>query len=274
MRERLKQLTAVAALVLVTGGSLVACSDKGDSKADGAAGTAGATLTQANFFDEVTQAMAKAGTSHLTMSTTVGGQDVESDGDIRIGQTPADTALATTMKTGQGGLGSIEMRLVDEVFYLNFGPMTRNKFTKIDLSDKNDPISSQFGELVRNVDPASQFEQFKDAVSSFDQKGEAITLDGVKAQPYVVVVDTSKMPATEKASGSSLPKTLEYTMYIGPDNLPRRITSALPAAAGGGTLTVDYTKWGEEVSISKPKASEITDKDPFGQLGGATPEGS
>ena len=269
MRERLKQLTAVTTLVLVAGGSLVACSDKNDPKAD----SAGDTLTQANFFDEVTQAQAKAGTSHIKMSTSVGGQDVTSEGDIRIGKTPADTAMAMTMETGQGGLGSIEMRFVDEIFYLNFGPMTRNKFAKIDLNDKDNPISSQFGELVGNVDPASQFEQFKGAVSEFDKKGEAITLDGVKAQPYVVVVDTSKMPATEKATDNTLPKTLEYTMYIGPDNLPRRITSALPAA-GGGTLTIDYSKWGEEVSIGKPKASEITDEDLFSGLSPEGPEGA
>jgi hypothetical protein len=274
MRERLKQLTAATALVLVAGGSLVACSDENDPKADSAGEAGGGTLTQANFFDEVMQAQAKAGTSHVEMSTNIAGQDVKSEGDIGIGKTPADTAMAMTMKTGQAGLGSIEMRLVDEVFYLNFGPMTKNKFTKIDLNDKNNPIGKQYGELVGNLDPASQFKQFEGAVSKFDQKGKAVTLDGVKAQPYEIVIDTSKLSATEKAAGNSLPKTLEYTMYIGPDNLPRRVTSKLPGAAGGGTMTVDYSKWGEEVSITKPKASEITDKDLLGQLGGANPEGS
>ena len=270
MRERLKQLTAVTALVLVAGGSLVACSDKGDSKADDVDGAAGGTLTQANFVDEVPQAMARAGTSHVKLSANVGGQDVTSDGDIRIGQTPAHTALATTMQTG---LGSIEMRLVDEIFYVNLGPMTRNKFTTLDLNDKSNPIIQQFGELVGNFDPASKIKQFEGAVSTFDQKGKAITLDGVKAQPYVVVVDPSKMPDTEKAAGDARPKTSEYTVYIGPDNLPRRLISELPAAVGG-TMTVDFSKWGEEVSISKPKASEITDDDLLGQFSGATPEGS
>jgi hypothetical protein len=274
MRQRLKQLTAVTALVLVAGGSLVACSDDNDPKTDGVGGTADGTLTQANFFDEVIQAQAKAGTSHVEMSTNVAGQDVTSEGDVGIGKTPADTAMAMTMKTGQGGLGSIEMRLVDEIFYLNFGPMTKNKFAKIDLNDKNNPIGKQYGELVGHLDPASQFKQLEGAVSKFDQKGEAITLDGVKARPYEIVVDTSKLSAKEKAAGNALPKTLEYTMYVGPDNLPRRVTSKLPGAAGGGTMTIDYSKWGEEVSITKPKASEITDKDLLGQLGGATPQGS
>ena len=45
------------------------------------------------------------------------------------------------------------------------------------------------------MDPSKQLEQFKTAVTSFEKKGEPKTLDGVKAQPYVVVVDTSKIDA-------------------------------------------------------------------------------
>jgi hypothetical protein len=107
MRERLKQLTAVTALVLVTGGSLVACSDENDPKADGAGGTAGGTLTEANFFDEVTEAQAKAGTSHVNMAVDAAGQALKLDGDVRIGDSAADTAMALTMDSGQAGMGSL-----------------------------------------------------------------------------------------------------------------------------------------------------------------------
>ena len=272
MRERLKQLTAVTALVLVAGGSLVACSD--DKKADGGEAS-GDTLTKTTFFDEVTQAQVKAGTSHITMSVKAAGQNVKADGDLEIGESVADTAMAMTMDTGQSGLGSVETRVVDGVFYLNFGPMTGNKFTKIDLNDKSNPIGKQFGELVGNIDPSQQLEDFEGAVTSFEQKGKAIAVDGVQAQPYVIVVDPSKLPSTKNA-GESLPKSLEYTMYVGPDNLPRRVITQLPdqSGAGGGTMTINYSKWGEKVSIVKPKASEISDKDFLGQLGGATPEAS
>ncbi len=95
----------------------------------------------------------------------------------------------------------------------------------------------------------------------------------MNAQPYVIAVDSSKLSAAKDAS-KSLPKKLEYTMYIGPDNLPRRVLTELPGVAGGGgsTMTINYTKWGEKVSITKPKASEITEKDFFSQLGSPTPE--
>lgn len=267
MRERLKHLTAVTALALVAGLSLVACTGDKDSEASGE------TLTKTNFFDEVLQAQAKAGTSHIAMNVEVGGQTIKADGDIKVGKTAADTAMAMTMETGQGGMGSLEMRLLDEVFYLNFGPMTSNKFAKIDLTDESNPIGKQFGDILGNVDPSQQLQEFEGAVKTFEQKGKAIELDGVKAQPYVIGVDPSKIRSAKGAS-ESLPKTVEYTMYVGPDNLPRRLVSDLPAVmgSGGGKSTIDFSKWGEEVSITKPKASEITDKDFFSQLGTPTPE--
>jgi len=273
MRERLKQLTAVTALVLVAGGSLVACSDENDPGADGQ--KSGATLTKTTFFDEVTQAQVEARTSHISMSMKVAGQNVKADGDLEVGTSPADTAMAMTMNTGQSGLGSIETRLVDEVLYLNFGPMTGNKFAEIDLNDKSNPIGKQYGELVVTIDPSQQLKDLEGAVTSLDQKGKTITVDGVQAKPYVIVIDPSKLPSAKKAGGS-LPKALEYTMYIGPDNLPRRVITQLPqqAGAGGGTMTINYSKWGEKVSIVKPEASEMTDKDFLSQLGGASPEAS
>ena len=269
MRDRLKHLTAVTVLALVAGASLVACTGDKNSEASGE------TLTKANFFDEVLQAQAKAGTSHIAMDLEVGGQAIEADGDIKVGKTAADTAMAMTMEIGQAGMGSLEMRLLDEVFYLNFGPMTSNKFAKIDLTDESNPIGKQFGDILGNVDPSQQLREFEDAVKSFEQKGKAIELDGVKAQPYVIGIDPSKIKSAKGAS-ESLPKTVEYTMYVGPDNLPRRLVSDLPAVmgSGAGTSTIDFSKWGEEVSISKPKASEITDKDLFSQLGSPTPEAS
>jgi hypothetical protein len=39
-----------------------------------------------------------------------------------------------------------------------------------------------------------------------------------------------------------------------------------------GSMTMDYTDWGKPVDIAKPKASEISDKDFFSQLGSPTPE--
>ena len=271
MRSGVNQWAAASVLVLVAGGALVGCGDQDDTQAGESGGT---TLTQADFFDQTAAAQKKAGTSHVAMSVKVAGQELKADGDLKVGVGAADTAMAMTMDTGQMGLGSLEMRLVEQVFYLNLGPMTQNKFARIDLTDPNNPIGQQYGDIVKSLDPAQQLEEFKGAVKSFDQKGEAITLDGVKATPYVIVVDTAKLPAGDQAK---LPKTVTYTMYVGPDHLPRRLLTRLPGLGGSGsgnTMTIDYSRWGQKVSIEKPKASEITERDLLSQLGGASPSPS
>ncbi|TXL58022.1 hypothetical protein [Aeromicrobium terrae] len=277
MRSRLKHWTAVTTVVLVASVSLAACGDKDDdgTKGSGDSSSVGSsadtTLTKDNVFAELTKAQTKAGTSHIDMNVEVAGQAIKAKGDVKIGQSADDTAMGMTMDTGQAGAGTLEMRLVDKIFYLNFGPMTQNKFVKIDLTDKDNPIGKQYGDLLDNIDPSKQLDQIKGAVKSFEKKGAAKELDGVKAQPYAVVVDTSKVEAFKAAGADAakLPKTLTYTMYVGPDNLLRRLISEIPNIAGAGatTLTIDYSKWGEDVSIEKPKASDISDKDPFAQLG-------
>ncbi len=278
MRSRLKHWTAVTAIVVVAGVSLAACGDNDDDGKKGSAGgdtssvgsSADTTLTKDNLFAELTKAQTKAGTSHIDMNVEVAGQTIKAKGDVKIGETSADTAMGMTMDTGQAGAGTLEMRLVDKIFYLDFGPITQDKFVKIDLTDKDNPIGKQYGDLLDSIDPAKQLDQIKGAVKSFEKKGEPKELDGVKAQPYAVVVDTTKVEAFGAAgAGAEMPKTLTYTMYVGPDNLLRRLISEVPNIAGAGatTLTIDYSKWGEDVSIEKPKASDITDKDPFAQLG-------
>jgi hypothetical protein len=157
------------------------------------------------------------------------------------------------------------MRLVDQVFYMNMGQMTQGKYLKIDLTDENSPLAKQFGQILEQMDPAKQLDQFNGAVTSFEKGGDPKTIDGVKAQPYLVKVDTSKIKAfmdlPESAAGS-MPDSIDYTIYVGSDSLMRRIEFEL----AGSKSTVDYTKWGEPVEIKAPAASEISDKD-LSQLG-------
>jgi hypothetical protein len=270
MRTRLKRWSAASVLVLAASASLVACGDGGDTTGDssGVGTPSGTALTEGNFFEEITKAQVKAGTSHVAMDLAAGGRSVKANGDIKLGDSAGETAMAMKVETGQQGMGALEMRLVDNVFYLNFGPMTENKFARIDLADKSNPISRQYGELIDSIDPVKQLEQFKGAVTSFEEKGDAVELDGVEAQPYTVVVDPSKIDRL-KDSGAPLPKKLTYTMYVGPDNLPRRLISKLPDTGGSGpsSLTMDYSKWGQDIAIVAPPKSQIS-RDMFRQMPG------
>jgi LppX_LprAFG lipoprotein len=268
MNLRLKKTTAALALVLAAGTTLAACGGDDSSQAKGDSSSVGekasTTLTKDNFFTEVSQAQQDAKTSHVEMDFGVSGQEIKASGDVAVAKDVADTKMA--MKMSAGAQGDIEMRLVNGVFYMNMGPMTQNKFAKIDLNDTSNPIGKQFSGLLDSVDPSKQIEQLQGSITSFEQKGAAQKIDGVEAKPYVVGVDSQKIVSQLGAAGagasSQLPKEIVYTMWIGPDNLPRRINLDL----SGTKMTMDYSKWGEDVSIEAPAQDQISDVD-LGQMG-------
>ncbi|MFL6090765.1 MAG: hypothetical protein ACJ71Z_11565 [Aeromicrobium sp.] len=229
-------------------------------------------LTSKTLFPAVSKAQAAAGSSHLSMQLTAPtGQTFRSHGEMKLGKHAEDTAMVMTV-AGQGsGLGTIELRLVDRNFYMALGALTKGKFAKFDLTDQSNPVSRQYGEIIKNVDPARQMASYQDAITSFDSSGKTVELDGVKTQPYAITIDPKKA-GTLKSFGANgqLPKKIRFTLYLGPDNLPRRMVSLVPGSAGDTRLQMDYTKWGEKVSIKAPSKSDIVDDSLFSQLGKAS----
>lgn len=262
MKKRHHLVLAVAAVSLV----LTGCGNKDTAGTGDIGKKADTSLTEANFVTEITSAQAKAKSSHVTMKIDVSGQKINAAGDILVSSKAAGTKVSMKMDLGSSGLGSLEMRLVDQAFYINLGPLSENKFARIDLTDTSNPIGAQYGKIIDQLDPSKQIEQFKDAMSSMQKKGEPVELDGVKAQPYELTLDTTKIPdMSQLPAGAKVPKEIVYTMFIGPDNLPRRITSDFE----GSAVTMDYSKWGEAVDIVAPPKDQITDKNPLDQLGQA-----
>lgn len=262
----------MGAVVLMTGFGLVACGSDDGGSGNGGDSTevgeeSGTELTQDNFFAETTKAQLEAGSSHMTMST--GGQaEMAAEGDILLSEDPKKTRMSMTMSMDGVSTGSsMEMRLVDGIFYMNLGEMSGGKFTKMDLTDESNPMGGQFNQMIENMDPARQLEAVEKAVTGFEQKGEPQEMDGVEATPYVITVDTEKVMEQfdgADTGGTQMPDEIVYTMYVGPDNLPRRISTELM----GQKVDIDYSKWGEDVSVEAPSDDEISDEDPFGGLGG------
>lgn len=232
-------------------------------------------LTAETIFPALSKAQLKAGSADIAMSLTApGGQKLRSHGQMKLGKRAEDTAMAMSVNSDTGGLGSVELRLVDQNFYISLGALTENKFAKIDLTDSSDPVARQYGGMIRNVDPARQLQQYEDAITKFDASGEPTKIDGVSAQPYKITVDPSKAEQFEQLDVGSLPDTITFTLYVGPDNLPRRMVSVMPTPNGAGRLQLDYSKWGEKVTITAPSKSRITEDSLLDRLGGtgtATP---
>lgn len=227
-------------------------------------------LTAETLFPRVSKAQTKAGSSNIAMTLTApDGQKFRSHGQIKLGARAEDTAMAMTVNNGTAGLGTIELRLVDRTFYVSLGALTQNKFTKIDLTDQANPIARQYGEMIQNVDPARQVRQYEDAVTKFDSSAKATEIDGVPVQPYKITVDPAKAEQFQQLDQASLPDSITFTLYIGPGDLPRRMVSSVPTQNGTGRLQLDYTKWGEKVTIAAPSKARTTEDSLLDRLGGA-----
>ena len=252
--SRVSSRSAVVTLVVLASALLSACGGGGSDR-----------LSQDELFDKVVAAQAKSGSSHVAMSLrTPQGQSVNSHGQMRYGTKPTDTALAMTV--GQDPrLGDVEIRLVDRAYYIRVGALTGKKFTKIDLTDEDNPIAQQYGDVIENIDPGRQIRQYEAAVTAFDNEGQPVKLDGVQAIPYKFTVD----PAKVKGMGEMAGANVTYVLYVGPDNLPRRMVSSTPASGGnpGARLQIDYTEWGDKVVIKAPSTSQIDTDSPLSKIG-------
>jgi hypothetical protein len=216
---------------------------------------------QAAFFRSIADAQVDARTSHVSMRIKGAGQTISAEGDVSVGSTAADTAMTMSMDMGSASPGSISMTLVDQVLYMKAGQLTGDKYARISLDDASSPIAQQFGSITEQLDPTQQLDQFQQALTSMQKKGEPRTIDGVEAQPYELTLDTSKIDAlTRSPAGAYVPATLTYTMYIGPDDLLRRVT----ASVADGTMTADYSRWGQKVDVKAPPADQIADRAPGG----------
>lgn len=210
-------------------------------------------ITQEAFASKVGTAVAESGSLHLTGSISVLGQTAEPEGDVQIGETPEDVRF--DVKLAVVGI-DIEARLIGTLVYANLGGITDGKFATIDLADDG-PFAAEFGGIQDQVDLPSLLDSFEGAISSFEPQGDPETIDGVQAQPYVVTLDTAKIADAQEAGAANVPAELTYTLFVGPDNLPRRVV----IDRGGAQDTLEFSRWGEPVDIQAPADEDRTDID-------------
>lgn len=266
-----RKLSSIAAVVLLAGLTLSACGDedKDDTgaKATPSSSASGKELTADSFFTTLIDEQLKAGSAHMAMSMGLGGQAIKADGDVEFGKSFADTSISVDLDMGSAGPATMKMVLADRVFYMNFGQMTKGKYAKVDLADEDSAFGKQFSQMVDQMDPTKLLGQFQKAVTSFEKKGKPQQIDGVEAQPYELVIDTAKIDAfSDLPAGANVPKTITYELYMGSDNLLRRMAFDV----AGSKTQIDYSKWGEPVDIEVPPASEITDQDLSELMGSAS----
>lgn len=222
---------------------------------------AGEEIEPAAFMDTFKAAF-DGGTAHLVMSSEGGAAGFEAEGDADFSQTPPDMTFTMGGAVAQGQ--EITAIMVDGVMYMQM-PTTGEKYIKFDLTDPNNPLGSG---LTDQLDPRAMFENFEKSIGSVVAEGEQ-EIDGETVDAYSVTVDSAAViegSGQEMPPGVDLPEEITYNMFLDEDGNFRRMAFSMGESVG--SITMDLTDWGKDVSIEAPPADQVTDM--AGAMGGST----
>ena len=221
--------------------------------------SAPAELAEDDLVDRLSAAQLAAGTAHVRMDQSVMGMEMAVRGEIVLADRPEDVRARVRMDVN--GM-EMDTRIVDGVMYLGMGQMTDGKFIKVDPSDPDDPFAEQYGSLTEQMDPGEQLEMFRDALVSFENLGDGGELDGVPTTRLRLALKTEEVLKGRQGDldAAQLPEQIEYQMWVGDDDLIRKIEMDLFDTP----MTVTYSKWGEPVEVEAPAPSELIELSELG----------
>lgn len=221
-------------------------------------------LTAENLVETIAAAQQEAATYDFALTSAGAGYAMQASGSARL-LGSGETELAMVLTGPQ--TGDMEIRLVGGLVYLSLGEVTQGKFLQIDPNDPSDPFAAVAGNLADQADPTKGMAKSQAAIIGVTKSGDPQQMDGVLAQPYEVVIDTTMLPpearaafAEAEAAGLTLPATITYVYWMGPDNLIRMLSFDLL----GTSSEMTFTNWGSGAPISVPSADQVTTEAPFG----------
>lgn len=251
-------VAAVALLVAAGCGNATSLSGSDDIGASGSAG-----LSKSEFAATLQQATKSARSVHMIGTFQGAGQSLTLTADQELSGSASIADLTAKMSIEMSGMGSVELRLVDGVAYMNVSklamsgmlPQSNKPWIKVDLTDPSGPFGSSFGQFSKSMDAASIGRLFTSA-SQLKELGPA-NIDGVQTTKYRVTIDTSKaasglgVPTTEL--GGRVPATLAFDVWLDTEGRPTQISANL----SGASMTFTFSKWGEPVNVQAPPASQV-----------------
>ena len=208
-------------------------------------------LTKDTFSSAVTKATKAQKSAHMTLRL---GSLLDARADVDLSSAEPNAELRTRISAGTSQM-TMTARVVDGVSYVSITGMTPpGKFVRIDKDANQIEGLHAFGA----ADPSSVTSAFSEGVTALEYVGPA-TIGGATTHHYRVTVDTAgavKALGADAVTGSAtkdVPKTITEQVYLNADNTLRRGVIAL----SGQTGRVDFTRWGEPVTVRAPAKSQI-----------------
>ena len=221
------------------------------------------TLSPAASVKQSAKKTAQATSEHMTLSATAGisGQKVAMTGSGRFDNTKQQGDL--TMHANLAGL-DLPIEAVEDgtTIYLKSAILQASlpagkSWVKIDLQKAGKKAGIDFGQLLAQ-DPAQQLAQLQAAGDVTDVGSE--TIDGASVEHYRARIDLSKLPQGSQIQKLVNPKYQPEDIYVGKDDgYIHRLHVAYTAQGQAVSLLMNFSDFGEDVTVSIPPASETAD---------------
>ncbi len=269
MRRFAVGTAAVAALSL----SLTGCL--------GSAGEAGkeagkqVKLTAAEILGKSAQNTSKVDT--FSMNVAVDSQvsqaamTMKMKADVRLRPTVA-MHMTTEPTSVQGTtVPGMEMIMDSKAMYMKMAALSQanggKPWSKVLLSDLGAMSGMNLSGLMDQAKKQSPAEQTKMLTASKDAREVGTeTVDGVKTRHFTGTVqltealgklDAETRAAMEKQYQQIGASSMNFDIWVGDDDLPRKMVAKIATAQGPMTTTAQYSDYGKQVDVSPPPASEV-----------------
>jgi hypothetical protein len=214
----------------------------------------GEEIDATEFAQLITGAFDTLTTAHIAMEIDAQGSLISATGQVDYTGDSAEMALK--MQSPSFGDGIVDMRLIGKVMYMSLpaGAGDPGKFYKIDLSDPDNPLGADLGDLTSFV-PQGTLDMFTKGLQKVLKLGEE-DIDGESATHYQLTTDTTQIKKSlPKSQVKGFPDSLTYDLWLDSDNRLRQMVADMP---GSGKITMKMSHWGEPVDIQAPPANKVS----------------
>ena len=220
-------------------------------------------LTPVASVKAAAQKSAQATSEHVDLNATA---TVQGSPFAITGSGDFDSAKKTGQMTAHANLQGIDMQ-IDEVLdgtalYLK-SPLfsaalpAGKSWLKLDLEKVGKAQGVDLSQLM-GQDPSQSFAQLQ-ASGNVAKVGDE-TIDGVDTTHYRGRFDPAKLPAAAKIKGLEHAKYGPYEVWIGNDDgYVHRVKSSYSLGQQAFGLTMNFSDFGKDVSVTVPAASESVD---------------
>lgn len=221
------------------------------------------TLTPVAYVKQAAKQSAQASSEHVDLNATA---TVQGNPLALTGSGDFDNAKKSGQMTVHANLQGLDMQ-IDEVMdgttiYLKsplFGAAlpAGKTWMKLDLEKVGKAQGVDLSQLM-GQDPSQSFAQLQ-ASGNVTKVGDE-TIDGVATTHYRGKIDLSKLPAAAKIKGLANAKYGPYDVWIGKDDgYVHRVKSSYSVGQQAFGLTMTFSDFGKDVSVTVPAASETVD---------------